>query len=169
MFKRDPKQANKLTTGKKNILRLVLAAYVLIAMGLFSWLPLFLFDANDKHQVTIEDAGYMVIWKMHQLDDGVNKDKLELLQQHSNSHLKNVKSTEPDHEVDVPSDEFIKYVLKIATQVEPLLLFSSILLFCTFLALLKYKKPKLIGHKIVFAIPIRNSFEVLTRTVVLRH
>lgn len=169
MFKRDPKQVIKLTTGKKNILRLVLAAYVLIAMGLFSWLPLFLFGNNDKHQVTIEDAGYMVIWKMHHLEEGVNKDKSELLQKHSNSHLKNVKSIEPDHMVDVPSDQFIKYVLKMVTQVEPLLLFSCVLLFFTFLALLKYKIPRFIGQKTIFTIPIRNSFEVLIRTVVLRH
>lgn len=156
----------KLTTNKKNILRIMLAAYLLVAMGLFSWIPSLLFQHGDPHKATIQDVGYMVTWTMHHddehlLDHELNNGQVvnQLLAVHDI----------PDHVLDTPSDDFIKYMLKVAIQADTLTVFAGFLLLWAFIALLKLFVPRDTGTIPVFKFPIRNSIPILIRSTVLRH
>lgn len=172
------KPQQKLTTSKKNILCLVLAAYLLVAMGLFSWLPFFLFQHSDNHKATVQDSGYMEVWTMHHVDSPQHdlENNLEHNHEHQHSHEHHISSVAhsaihdvPDHVLDIPSDDFIKYMLKVAIQAETLTIFSGVLLLWAFITLLKFFIPRDTGRVPVFSYPLRNSIPILTRTVVLRH
>lgn len=161
----------KLTTSKKNILRMVLAAYFLVAIGLFSWVPFFLFQHSDNHKATVQDySGYMEVWTMHHVDSPQHDFEHDHKHNnHSGSVAHSATHDVPDHVLDIPSDDFIKYMLKVAIQAETLTIFSGVLLLWAFITLLKFFIPRCIGILPLFNIPIRNSISVLTRTVVLRH
>lgn len=154
-----------ISAGKKTILQMVLAAYLLVAMGLFSWIPLFLFQDSNTHRITVQDSGYMVSWTMHHLGEkphDVLRDSQSAVMQDASDHT-------ADHVLATPNDDFVKYMLQIVVQAEPLTIFSGLLLLWVFFALLKFFVLRDTGRVPVFKFPIRNSISILTRTVVLRH
>lgn len=160
----------KLSTSKKTILQMVLAAYLLVAMGLFSWMPLFLFQHGDTHRVTVQDSGYMVSWTMHHQgethhDEDVHAEHLDT----QATAMHDVNDHNADHVLATPSDELVKHLLKIVFNAETLTVFSGLLLLWVFFALLKLFVPRDTGRVPIFNFPIRNSIPILTRTVVLRH
>lgn len=161
-FQRSPQ---KLNAGKKTILQMVLAAYLLVAMGLFSWVPLFLFQDGDTHKITVQDSGYMVSWTMHHLGEKPHG----VLSSAQSAAMHDPSDHTADHVLATPSDDFVKYMLQIVVQAETLTIFSGLLLLWAFFALLKFFIPRDTGRVPVFDFPIRNSISILTRTVVLRH
>lgn len=159
----------KLSTRKKTILQMVLAAYLLVAMGLFSWVPLFLFQHgnDDTHRITVQNSGYMVNWTMHHLNEKPHD--VDLNGSHSSTATHDFVDHKPDHVLATPSDDVVKHLLKIVFNAETQTIFSGLILLWAFFALLKFFIPRDTGRVPVFNFPIRNSISLLTRTVVLRH
>ncbi len=158
----------KLNPRNKTILQLVLIAYLLVSMGLFSWVPLFLFQHDHAHRVTLQSSGQMVSWTMHHIgekphDDTIGPHAL------SQSSVHDVSSHAADHVLATPSDDFVQHILKTVEQAEKLIIVLSFLLLPAFFVFFKYLTPRHTGIVPVFNFPIRNSISILTRTVVLRH
>lgn len=147
----------------KSLLKLIIAAYLLVAMGVFSWLPVLLLNAGQTHQAVGEDSGSIVSWTVHHVTDSLHGQSVLA------DHHEVVSHHTPDHFLNLPSDDFIKYMLKVALQFEMTTVMSVFILLCAFFALLRELIPRCIGILPLFGIPIRNSISVLTRTVVLRH
>jgi hypothetical protein len=152
----------------KKILQLMLAAYFLLSIGLFSWVPLFLFQHGDTHRVTIQNSGQMISWTMHHIGEKPHdaaSDNLVISQPtvHDSSNYTT------DHVLATPSDDFVQHTLKIVDQSTTLIIFLGFLLFPAFFIFLKFLIPRDTGSLPVFNVPIRNSISILTRTVVLRH
>lgn len=156
-----------LRKNAKSLLKLIMAAYLLVAMGVFSWLPALLLNADRAHQAVGEDSGSIVSWTVHHVTDSL--DGQPALVDHHVHHHEIVPHDTPDHLLNLPSDDFIKYMLKVALQFEMITVMSAFVLLCAFFALLRDVIPKRIGVLPLFDVPIRNSISVLTRTVVLRH
>jgi hypothetical protein len=165
-FHRSPQTLN---TRKKTILQIVLAAYLLVAMGLFSWLPLFLFQHGETHRVTVQDSGYMVSWTIHHMSEKPHDGLSGTHVVPQSAAIHDASDHSADHVLATPSDDFIQHLLKIVEQAETLTIFSGFLLLWVFFALLKFFIPRDTGRLPVFNFPIRNSISILTRTVVLRH
>ncbi|HEY4713343.1 MAG TPA: hypothetical protein VIH30_03760 [Aquirhabdus sp.] len=164
----------KLSTRKKTILQMVLAAYLLVAIGLFSWMPLFLFQHGDTHRVTVQNSGHMVSWTMHHLgetphDADLRAAPVAIKATAIHDPVFDTVDHKADHVLATPSDDFVKHMLKIVVQAETLTIFSGLLLLWAFFALLKFFVPRDTGRVPIFNFPIRNSISILTRTVVLRH
>lgn len=156
-----------LRKNAKSLLKLIMAAYLLVAMGVFSWLPVLLLNADLAHQAVGEDSGSVVSWTVHHVTDNLHGQS-SIVDDDVHHHAV-ISHETPDHHLNLPSDDFIKYMLKVALQFEMITVMSAFILLCAFFALLREIIPKSIGILPLFDVPIRNSISVLTRTVVLRH
>lgn len=162
----DIKPTKKLSVGQKKTIQMMLVSYLLVVLGLFSWLPLFIFQNSSEHQLTIENTGSLVIWKMHHISNSFSDIKDSKSFENLKLHEKVVQTD--DHELNVPSDEFVKYFLKVSAQAERILLYPIIILLLSFLTFLKLCRPLFLGRYFI-SIPIRNSIPILIRSSVLRH
>ena len=148
-----------------------MAAYFLVAMGVFSWLPALILNLDNSHQAISESNAGIVSWTVSHHGEEVPVPH-SLLDHHDHDAEiagTNSAATGADHYLELPSDDFIKYILKVILQYQLLTVFTGLLLFYAFIALLKILIPKRIGKFPLFDVPINNTFSVLTRTVVLRH
>lgn len=168
----------------KSVLKLIIATYLLVAMGVFSWLPVLVLHADQAHRAIAEDSGNVVSWTVHHVMDSLHGQSAlvepseqyyyeriphETLLHETLLYEKILHDEAPDHLLKLPSDGFIKYMLKVALQFEMITVMSVLILLGAFFALLRQIIPRCIGILPLFDIPIRNSIAVLTRTVVLRH
>lgn len=156
-----------LRKNAKSLLKLIMAAYLLVAIGVFSWLPVLLLNADRAHQAVGEYSGSVVSWTVHHVTDNVHG-QVGLVEDDAHHHAV-ISHETPDHHLNLPSDDFIKYMLKVALQFEMITVMLVLFLLWSFFALLRNFIPKRIGILPLFDVPIRNSISVLTRTVVLRH
>lgn len=162
----------------KSVLKLIIATYLLVAMGVFSWLPVLVLHADQAHRAIAEDSGNVVSWTVHHVMDSLHgqsalvepsEQYYERIPHETLLYEKILHDEAPDHLLKLPSDGFIKYMLKVALQFEMITVMSVLILLGAFFALLRQIIPRCIGILPLFDIPIRNSIAVLTRTVVLRH
>jgi hypothetical protein len=149
----------------KSLLKLIIAAYLLVAMGVFSWLPVIILNFDQAHQATGQDSGNVVSWIVHHTTDDVHSQKSV----NHDAHHATILHETPDHLLKLPSDDFIKYMLKVALQFEMITVMSALILLWVFFTLLRDIIPKCIGILPIFDTPVRNTITILTRTVVLRH
>lgn len=143
------------------MLRIVLAAYLLMAMGVLTWTPALWLQTDAQHQVYVTDQGGVISWISHHLEssDQANTPAHDATQPHQ----------QPDHVLDVPSlDQPLtaqKYFNLIDLAVLPILLIFLL----AFLTLYRYPLAQKIVRLCDATTPLRNSIAILTRTTVLRH
>lgn len=143
------------------VLRTLLAAYLLMAMGVLTWTPALWFQTDAAHQVYVTDQGSSISWVSHHIEssDQANATAHDATQPHQ----------QPDHVLDVPSlDQPLtaqKYFNLIDLAALPVLLIFLL----AFLTLSRQQLPKKIGRVHHATAPLRNSIAHLTRTTVLRH
>lgn len=150
------------------ILKGLLTAYLLVAMGVFSWLPALFFQADQTHQVYVSEQRDVVSWVLHHVGTADEHDPLGL-QDHQAVHSVDHPHDESDHRFDVNEVDHHLAVLK-NIDLKHLAFFGFfVALLQAFLALWRYRVAEPTGRLPSFVAPLRNSIAVLTRTVVLRH
>lgn len=125
----------------KSLLKLIIAAYLLVAMGVFSWLPVIILNFDQAHQATGQDSGNVVSWIVHHTTDDVHSQKSV----NHDAHHATILHETPDHLLKLPSDDFIKYMLKVALQFEMITVMSALILLWVFLPYFEILSPSVLA------------------------
>lgn len=150
------------------VVKVLLAAYMVVALGLFSWLPALFFQADQTHQVYVSEQRDVVSWVLHHVGTADEHDPLGL-SDHQAVHSVDHPHDERDHRFDVNEVDQHLAVLK-HIDLKNLAFFGFfVALLHAFLALWRYRWAEPTNRLPLFLAPRRNSIAVLTRTVVLRH
>ena len=149
------------------LLRMLLAAYVVMAMGVLTWTPALWFQTDAQHQVYLTDRGHSVSWVSHHVEADEQSHSATAAWQHEHDAAQPHQT--PDHVLDVPSLDQPLTAQKYFTVSDFGLLPILLTLLLAFLALYRYQIPQKIGRVRHATTPLRNSISRLTRTVVLRH
>jgi hypothetical protein len=150
------------------VLRLWLAAYALVAMGVFSWLPSLVLQSDQTHQVYVSQQGDVVSWVLHHVGTMDQHDPLGL-HEHQAAHVLDHPHDEPDHQYQVSHVDQHPVLIQLLDFKSLIFLTLIVALLQAFLALWRYVWPRHLGRLPVFLTPCQNRFAQLTRTVVLRH
>lgn len=149
------------------VLRMLLAAYLVMAMGVLTWTPALWFQTDEQHQVYLSDQGHSISWVSHHIEPNEKSNAATLMWQHEHNTAQ--PHQQPDHILDVPNlDQPLTAQKHFALNdfgILPILL----TLLLAFLVLYKQHTPQKIGRIRHATTPLRNSISRLTRTVVLRH
>jgi len=150
------------------VLRLWLAAYALVALGVFSWLPALVFQADQTHQVYVSEQGNVVSWVLHHVGT-VDQHDPSGVHEHQAVHALDHPHDEPDHQFEVSHVDQHPILFKLLDFKSLIFLTLIVALLQAFLALWRYVWPRHLGRLPVFLSPCQHHFAQLTRTVVLRH